>query len=200
MRIPFKLTVISLFAAIAAGGILLFSQPGETNAQEGRADIGGNFTLTDSNGNAYSSDALLGQYSLVFFGFTHCPDMCPTGLTTITDALDALPEGLLEQITPVFITVDPKRDTPERMAKYATHFHPKLVSLTGSEDAIQSVAKAYKAFYKSAQTSDDQKDYMVNHSGFIYLMGPKGHYRKHFAHNADPDEMAKTIAEVMTGH
>lgn len=157
----------------------------------GKAAIGGDFTLTDQNGAPYTQDNLLGHYSLVFFGFSNCPDMCPTALTTITSALDSLPEDVAARITPVFITVDPERDTQAALAEYASNFHPSLVALTGSKEATDDAAAEFKVFH---QKGDPQaEDYMVNHSGYIYVMNPQGEYAKHFAHTTP----AQTIAAQM---
>jgi protein SCO1/2 len=114
----------------------------------------------------------------------------------MTQALDLLPEDQAEQVVPIFITVDPERDTMEQLAEYAPLFHRRLVALTGSPEAIKAAAKAYRVYFAKAG-KDDSNDYLMDHSTFIYLMGPDGRYVRHFAHNATPEEMAAAIKEAM---
>ncbi len=166
----------------------------------GLVQIGGAFTLTDSTGKAVTQEAMKGKYSLVFFGFTHCPDICPTALLTITNTLNQLGDDAAS-VLPVFITVDPERDTPQVMAEYKTHFHPSLLALTGTAEQIRVVQDAYKVYAsKSPPTGGDGDDYAVDHSGYIYLMSPEGQYLAHFAHSISDVDLATALAKHLTAH
>ncbi len=140
----------------------------------GTAQIGGDFTLTDHRGQPFTQKDLLGQYHLLFFGFTHCPDICPTSLLTLAEAMQNLPESLQERIQPVFVSVDPGRDTPEILAQYVANFHPRLIGLTGTEAQIRQIADAYKVYYSVSPPNETDGSYLVDHSGFLFLMDPKG--------------------------
>jgi len=158
-------------------------------------NIGGPFTLRDHKGNEVTDRDILGTYSLIYFGYTYCPDICPTGLQTATLALESLPMRKSNKVVPLFITVDPTRDTPEVMANYVSHFHPNMVGLTGTEDQIASAATAYKVYYKKVEYDDaaTNEDYLMDHSAFHYLMGPDGKYLTHFSHDVTSDEMAERL-------
>ena len=137
---------------------------------------------------------------LIYFGYTFCPDFCPLSLANMTQALDLLPPEQAEQIVPMFITVDPERDTVEQLAEYAGLFHPRLVALTGSPEAIKAAAGAYRVYYTRAGDANSNDYLMDRHSTFIYLMGPDGKYVRHFAHNATPQEISAAIgAALATG-
>jgi len=171
----------------------------KTTKSTGAASIGGPFTLTDHNGKRVSDKDFAGKYLLVYFGYTYCPDVCPTGLTVISDALDQLGADAAK-VQPLFVTIDPHRDTPEQMKEYATYFHPSLIGLTGSDSEIAQVAKAYRIYYAKVENKDpdsDPEDYTVDHSAVTYLMGPKGGFLQHFSHSTDPETMARRIREAI---
>src|SRR5471030_1831116 len=133
-----------------------------------RGSIGGSFTLTDQTGKQRNDTEFRGKLMVVYFGYTYCPDVCPTDLMAITQALDAL-GPVAEGIQPVFITIDPERDT-KVLADYVSAFHRSFIGLTGSAEEIRRVANLYKAFY--ARVQDQQSgDYSIDHTGVIYLMG-----------------------------
>jgi protein SCO1/2 len=138
---------------------------------------------------------------LIYFGYTYCPDICPTSLLTLSRGLqlfaDQAPEAA-EQVVPVFITVDPERDTVEAMAAYAPSFHPDLVALTGTADDIAAAAKAYRVYYAKAE-DESSGTYLMDHSSFIYLMGPDGTYRTHFSHAAPAEEIAEGLERHIGG-
>ncbi|MGM0561432.1 MAG: SCO family protein [Pseudomonadota bacterium] len=166
----------------------------ESNSS-GEARIGGPFELTDQNGEMRRARQFAGEYMLIYFGFTFCPDVCPTALTNMTQALDMLDEeapAKAEQVVPIFITVDPERDTVEEMASYAQHFHPDLVALTGTKDQIAAAAKKYRVYYEKVEDASES-DYLVDHSSYIYLMGPEGEYLTHFTHQTPADELASGL-------
>lgn len=167
----------------------------------GEVLIGGPFTLVSTAGTTVTEDILLGHYSLVYFGFTHCPDICPLALQGMTEAIDALgPAG--DGILPVFISLDPERDTPDAMAGYITNFHPRFVGLTGSIEQIEAAAAQYKVYARKAFLKDadgnNTGDYLVDHTGFTYLMDPSGRYAHHFSKDATAQEMAEYIKQHVT--
>lgn len=160
-------------------------------ASQGEVPIGGAFELVNTKGRTVREENFRGQWMLVFFGFTACPDVCPTTLATVTQTLNLLgDEGL--KLAPIFITVDPARDTPKAMKKYLTHFHPRIIGLTGSAAQIEQAASAYKVYYAKAP-GGDATNYMMDHSAYLYLISPQGHYVRHFAHDANPQEVADAI-------
>lgn len=167
----------------------------QTQEQASAPAIGGTFTLIDQNGQPYTDKNLEGHYSLVFFGFTHCPDMCPMAMSNITHALDSMLPEVADMVTPVLITVDPARDTPEVLKAYIANFHPRTVALTGSEAETAAAASAFKVYHQVADPTVE--DYMVNHSGYIYLMGRDGRYIKHFSHTTPPEEMAVELEQIV---
>lgn len=172
------------------------TQQREASSADSGPAIGGAFTLTDQNGAPFSSEQLKGSYSLVFFGFTHCPDICPLAMSSLTEALDSLPQEQQDKVTPVFITIDPDRDTPETVKSYIGNFHPRFIGLTGTHAEIKQAASAYKVYYTTANPED--KDYQVAHSGYIYFMSPDGKYIRHFSHNDSAENLASGIKEALS--
>ena len=130
---------------------------------------------------------------LVYFGYTFCPDVCPLGLTNIAEAIDRLPAEDREQVVPIFITVDPARDTVEVMRDYVGAFSDRLIGLTGSEGAVQDAVRAYRVYASKADSETEGGDYLVDHSTFTYLMGRDGKYLAHFGHSTTPAEMSERI-------
>ena len=162
----------------------------------GVPQIGGPFLLVNQDGKTVSETDFFGKYMLVYFGFTYCPDVCPTALTIIEDAFDILGEKS-ERITPVFITVDPERDNPEAMKLYVEHFHPRQVGLTGSVEQVKEVAKAYKVYFSKTGDGYDDDDYFIDHSSITYLMSPTGKFITHFSHGVEAEAMAEKISEIL---
>lgn len=185
--------------ALATGGRLLMTagQDVGSPSTKSRVNIGGPFTLTDHTGKRVTEKDFEGKYMLIYFGYTFCPDVCPTSLSIISDALDQLSGEELDKLTPVFVSVDHERDTPEVLASYVPHFHEKLVGLTGSAEEIKSAAKVFKAFYAKVNEDDPDGNYLMDHSSTTYLMGPDGAFVMHFNHGTPPADMAKRLAEVL---
>lgn len=157
------------------------------------AEIGGPFDLVDHRGRAVSDRDFLGRYVLIYFGYSFCPDICPTELQRMASALDALgAEG--KAVVPVFITVDPERDTGKHLGAYVRAFHPRMVGLTGSKNAIAAAAKAYKVFYRKAGQGPD---YLVDHTSFTYVVGPKGAVRVIFRTGTAPEAMARELRRLL---
>lgn len=181
--------ILSAVAAVAVLALVAwFYFPRDDGA--GSA-IGGPFNLVDQHGRAVSDADLRGQYLLVYFGYTYCPDVCPTELQTMSRAIDLLGEEG-EKVTPVFITVDPERDTVEQLAAYAEHFHPRLVALTGTAEQVAAAAKAYRVIYRKVE-DESAAEYLMDHSSIVYLMDPKGRFVTHFGGGTGPEKMAERI-------
>jgi protein SCO1/2 len=159
--------------------------------------LGGPFSLVDHTGRAVTEADFAGRFLLVYFGFTYCPDVCPTELGTIAAALDAL-EDQGARVTPVLITVDPERDTPEALADYVSRFHPRMVGLTGTPQQIAAVARAYRVFYAKVNRPE-MTQYLVDHSSFIYLVGPDARVRALFRPEMAPEAIAQAIRGQLRG-
>lgn len=183
------------FLLIGLAAWLWTQQRGIETAATGHALIGGEFELVDQDGQTHTDADFRGSYMLVYFGFTYCPDACPTSLQAMTRALDELADTAPEKakrIVPIFITVDPERDTVPVLKAYAEHFHPRLLALTGSPEQVAQAASAYRVYYGKAD-SGPGTDYLVDHSSFIYLMGPDGDYLTHFGLGTPPDNIAQAL-------
>lgn len=163
----------------------------------GKALIGGAFTLTDNSGKRVTDQDFHGKYTLVFFGFTSCPDICPAGLQLIAGALVKLGTKA-QRITPIFISVDPQRDTPEKLAAYVKNFDPRLVGLTGTPEEIAAVAKAYKVYYAKVPSKERPDDYTMDHTSIIYVMDPKGEFVTHFTPSTSVDDMAAKLDKILS--
>ena len=173
-RIRLALWGLVAIAIFAAGALLLgnLQEAARQGASlPGAARLGGDFELVDHNGNAFSSQALKGKPHAIFFGFTHCPDICPTTLFEMTKHLDELgPKA--DTLKVLFVTVDPDRDTPEHLKTYLSAFDDRIVGLTGNEKQVASAIKAYRVFAEKVPTSDG--DYTMNHTATVYLFDGKG--------------------------
>jgi protein SCO1/2 len=163
------------------------------------ANIGGPFTLVDHHGKTVTDQDFRGRWMLIFFGYTFCPDVCPTNLSTVAQALDLLgPEA--EKIVPIFVSVDPGRDTPAKLKEFVPLFHPRLVGLTGTQEQVVDAARKFRVYYnKVPQAGGGPDDYLMDHGAITYLMGPDGTFRTHFAHGSPPEQMAARLKEVMAG-
>jgi protein SCO1/2 len=159
----------------------------------GQATVGGPFSLVDHNGKRVSDADYRGRFMLVFFGFTFCPDVCPTALQVSSAALEKL-GAKAERIAPLFVTVDPERDTPEQLKGYVSSFHPRLVGLTGTQAEINAVARAYRVYFKRVKDERSAAGYTMDHTSIIYLMGPDGRFVSHFTHTTSVDAMVKALA------
>lgn len=171
----------------------------KTAEQNTRALIGGPFSLIDHNGKNVTQEDFQGKYMLIYFGYTYCPDICPMELQIMSDALDRSPKEILAEINPIFITVDPGRDTVEILAQYVPAFHEKMIGLTGSEAQVKAVKKAYRVYGAKEKIAEgeDPDAYLVSHTSYIYLMDPAGQYVTHFKSRSDPEVMAKRLSEII---
>src|SRR6516162_7322377 len=158
---------------------------------EGREPIGGPFDLTDHDGQRRTDADFRGKLVLIYFGYTHCPDVCPTELQAMSLALDTLGTAG-DAVQPLFITVDPERDTPSHLADYVTSFHPRLVALTGQHSAIQKVALSYKVYFARTSAAEGG-NYTVDHTGFIYLVGKDGRYLDFLPPGTPPERIVEAV-------
>lgn len=196
-----RLVFVALVAiAVAASGLLGYLivevfRGGENGAVIGQAQVGGPFELVDGEGRTVTDEEFRGEYMLVYFGYTYCPDVCPTELQNMSRALELLGEEA-EAVRPVFITVDPERDTPEVIESYIENFHPRMVGLTGSPEQIEKAAKAYRVYYKKAE-SGSASEYLMDHTSIVYLMGREGEFLRHFGYGTSPEDMAQGIRSYL---
>lgn len=197
---------LALAVAGAAIGVLLgafallgpVSWPtGYFTSKSGKPAIGGAFSLIDKDGKRVADKDFRGRYMFVFFGYTNCPDVCPAGLQLTTAALDKLGKRA-DDVVPVFITLDPERDTPSVMGAYAKSFHPRLVALTGSQAEIAAVAKSYRVFFQKVPDEADPKKYTLDHSAIFYLMGKDGTLVAPIPYTNDVDQLAAAIGNVIS--
>lgn len=159
--------------------------------------FGGPFELVNQDLQVVTQDSFKGSFMLINFGYTFCPDICPTSLATMASALDELgPIG--DVVQPIFITVDPKRDTPENLKPYVEAFHPRLIGLSGSNQKITQIAKAYRVHRsKIIEAGKPADEYLVNHSSLTYLMDQEGKFLTIFPHGTKPEIMAKAIKKYI---
>lgn len=182
---------LGIALALALGTVLILvmylpgmrpqSRPAVTVS--GQAAIGGPFILEDSKGNTVTEAVLAGHYSLIYFGYTFCPDICPLALQNMTQALQ-IAGPAADDVLPVFITIDPERDTKEVIGAYIGHFHPKMIGLTGTPEQIKAAESVYRVYGEKSPGSEGKADYMMDHTGYIYLMDKQGRYVAHFPKDA----------------
>ncbi len=189
------LLAVLVVVVVAIGARFMLIAPGADG--QGKAAIGGPFTLVSETGETVTEKDFAGKFLLIYFGYTYCPDVCPTGLTAMAMAMDDLTAEQQANLVPLFISVDPERDTVEAMRDYTAAFHPDLIGLTGSPEQVAAAAKEYKVYYAKAEQGADAEDYLVDHTAITYLMGPDGAFLTHFSHGTAPEKMAETIAKYM---
>lgn len=159
------------------------------------ADIGGEFTLTNQEGEEYSSDQLKGKISMVYFGFSACPDICPASVQKMTDVSQTLGKYNID-VVPVFVSLDPQRDKPEILKKFLSSYDKKFIGLTGTEDQVRSAADLFKVFYALAAGSDkNSDDYILDHTSLIYIMDQNFNYKSHFHIDSKPEEIIEYIRQ-----
>jgi protein SCO1/2 len=218
-RLPLTvLSVVVVLAVVAAGAFWRISgsrSQSETAARDALpneyaetqtpeplpSEFGGSFALTDQNGMRRTDMDFRGKYMLIFFGYTYCPDVCPTTLAVEAEALDKL-GARANRIVPIFISVDPKRDTPDKLKSYLSSFdakppstRPGFVGLTGTAEEIAKAAKAYRVYYRAHLDgrSPDGSDYSIDHTGDVYLMDPEGKFVAYYSQGILSDEMAADL-------
>jgi protein SCO1 len=173
---------------------LLVVGKGSAQTANSPVTIGGQFTLTAPDGTTVTEQTYRGKWLLVFFGFTSCPDTCPTTLLDIAAALEKLGPAA-DKVQPLFITVDPQRDTPVVIGDYTRSFDPRIIGLTGTPEQIAAVAREYGAYYAPWKIGPGPEDYVMDHSSYLYLMDPEGKFVRGF----DADTSGGRIAEAVRG-
>lgn len=165
-------------------------------ASVGDAAIGGPFFLFDQYGKPTADTDFKGKFMFIYFGFTHCPDICPTELTKMAEVVDKLEKvGLANAVAPLLISIDPWRDTVEQMRIYAKEFHPRFLALTGTPAQVNKVAKSYRVFMNKVGSDDD---YLLDHSIIEYLVGPDGKFLKFYGKNMSADEIFDSIVQYIS--
>lgn len=160
----------------------------------GEADIRNDYTLTDHTGREVTPADFTGRWQLIFFGFTYCPDICPTTLAYMANVMDSL-GAQADQVVPIFITVDPQRDTVPVMAEYVSAFHPRLIGLTGNEAQTTEAVENFRVWFERTEDDTAPDGYLMAHSGYIYLMRPDGKFEAVFLESdLSPEDMAKELS------
>jgi len=190
------LIILTVIATVAVGLMVYLTSNGDSGKKNTLAEIGGPFELVDSKGQTVRDTDFRGTYLLVYFGYTFCPDICPTSLNTIAEAFDQLPPGKLAHIQALFVSVDPERDSGAVLDDYTQNFHPRIKGLTGTREQINDMVSRYRGTYRI--TKDDDPDYYpVDHSSIIYLMDENGKYVTHFSHQSPVDKVLAKLNEVL---
>ncbi|TFK35013.1 SCO1/SenC-domain-containing protein [Crucibulum laeve] len=204
----FTPTSAAIFVAVGAGLFFYFRQEKarlveerekeRENKQFGRPNIGGPFSLTTHDGKPFTEKDLLGKWNLVYFGFTNCPDICPAELDKMTTVLDSVEKEHGDIFQPLFITVDPARDSPARIEKYLQDFHSSFIGLVGDYQTTKAACKGFRVYFSTPPDADPKGDYLVDHSIFVYLMDPEGKFVEALGQSVDSNQVIEKIREAIT--
>jgi protein SCO1/2 len=194
-----QMALLGLLAMVSIG-IGLWAGMQAQNAEQvaGYPDLGGDFTLTSDQGPVSLAD-LRGKVVPIYFGFTSCPDVCITSLSAIGAGLQQLSEAERAQVQPIFITIDPERDTPAKAGEYARYFHPDFIGLSGKPDEVTRVAKAHFVMFEKVELGDSELGYTMDHSSIVYVVGRDGVVKTLIHHGESPDNIAKVLRETLAG-
>lgn len=195
-RIPPWPAILAGFAALVVVAAIGLAPRLLEQAPAGPS-IGGPFSLIDQNGRTVTDKDFRGRVMLIYFGYTFCPDVCPTTLGNVAQAYDMLSPQEQAQVVPMFITVDPERDTVDQIAQYVDAFSPAFVGLTGSPDQIEPVLKSFRVYARKVESQD--ANYSVDHSSILYVMGKDGKYASHFTGEASPKDIAAGLKKLLAG-
>ncbi|OCH85520.1 h-sco1 [Obba rivulosa] len=195
----------ALFIATGVGLFLYFRYEKEKleekrrqeteDKQAGKAHVGGPLSLTTHEGKPFTEKDLLGKWNLIYFGFTNCPDICPEELDKMSVAVTQLDKELGPIVQPIFISVDPARDSVEQIARYVSEFHPRMVGLTGEYAAVKAACKSYRVYFSTPPNAQPSDDYLVDHSIFFYLMDPNGEFVEAFGKSNTVDDVAGRVRQ-----
>ncbi|KAJ5738428.1 hypothetical protein N7493_001583 [Penicillium malachiteum] len=203
---PFSWKAALLFVLTGAGMMIYFrvekarlerKRIAEMSKGVGKPKVGGPFVLKDLDGKEFTAEDLKGKYSFVYFGFTHCPDICPDELDKMAEIIDKVKEATKDDsvFLPVFITCDPVRDTPEVLRSYLQEFHPGIVGLTGTYEQVKHVCKQYRVYFSTPRDVKAGEDYLVDHSIYFYLMDPDNDFVECIGRQDTPESASKVILE-----
>ncbi|CAI6337720.1 unnamed protein product [Periconia digitata] len=202
---PFNLTAAILLVGTGGGLWVYFRSEKERMARKriaestkgvGKPKVGGPFDLVDHDGNKFTHENLLGKYTLVYFGFTHCPDICPDELDKMSLMYDKVREQCGNDVLlPIMITCDPARDSPKVLKEYLKEFHPDIVGLTGEYEKIKQTCKEYRVYFSTPPHVKDGQDYLVDHSIYFYLMDPEGDFVEAIGRNFTAAQAARIISD-----
>lgn len=194
-----RIAAASAVGLVIAAGIAWWQVDNASTTVQSSVPIGGPFTLTDQDGKTVTDADYRGKYLLIYFGYTYCPDVCPTELGTMARAMDLLGRQA-DKVQPMFISVDPERDTVAHLKDYVGLFHPNLVGLTGTPEQVKAAAKAYRVYYaKAPQEGGKTGDYLMDHSSFLYLMGPDGRFLGVYPAGTTADRVAQDLGSRIAG-
>lgn len=188
--------LLALATSVFVSTSLMIEPPESKITRSGTAAIGGPFALVATNGEIVSDQTFRGKWLLIYFGYTYCPDACPTALNSISVALEKL-GSQANDLRPLFVTVDPDRDTRETMAKYLTSFDSRIIGLTGTRDQIDSVVKEYRLYVSREKPQHGGDDYLISHSSYIYLMDPQGRFANVIRAEEVGDEIVARLRKEM---
>ncbi len=192
------IVLLGMLVILAIVGTLLAMQK-TSNSGATPGKLGGDFTLQDNTGTVSLSD-FDGKLKLLFFGYTHCPDVCPLTMANVKVALKQLPEDVRGQVQTVFVSVDPERDTPDHLNQYVSFFDPNFVGLTGTKEQIDQVVRQYGAFYRIEKGDDTETNYTVSHSARVYLIGKDNEIKQYLYHDSKSEEIAEAIQKQLASN
>lgn len=190
----FLLLVVTTVMLVVTKNRFSSDMPVTEGKSEGVAFVGGDFNLINQDDKQVGDKDFRGKVMMVFFGFTHCPDICPTTSATYAKVLELLGDKA-DMVAPIFISVDPDNDTPEVLKEYLSNFDKRIIGLTGTEEQITQATSAYKAYFAKATNSEGNET--IDHSGFIYIMDKNGKYVKHFSYDASAQEIADAVSDLL---
>jgi cytochrome oxidase Cu insertion factor (SCO1/SenC/PrrC family) len=192
-----RLIAAIVILAFAAGlGFYAWNSTWIDKTVSGVALIGGPFEMVNQNGAKVTEQDFAGKPTVIFFGYTYCPDVCPTELQIMSTALDQL-GNQAKDVVPIFVTIDPERDTPDVLKSYLESFGPRWTGLTGSPEQVHAMARAWRVFYEKRDNKAAPKDYLMDHSSFIFLMGSDGKFIKHFNYTTDAKAFGEQLLEAL---
>ena len=187
-----KLGLALIFLIIVYSGSVFFKQ--KTNVTDSKP-FGGTFELIDHNGSRITDDFLKGNFTLVYFGFTYCTDICPITLDIIVEAIDSLPNKSKDKVKVLFVTLDPERDNSETLSSYLLNYQPYVTGATGSLKQVENAANKFLVTYEKINSEDN--DYSIGHSGYIYLMDKEGQYINHFNYDISIKDLHKKLNSII---
>lgn len=189
--------ILAIVAAVVIGlGVGFLIPVSDTRFDVTKSVVGGPFEMINHRGETVTQDTYKDRHMLVFFGYTFCPDVCPTELQSISLALDEL-GAKAETVVPLFVTIDPERDTVEAMGEYVSLFHPRIVGLTGSVEQVKKMADEYGVYYARARDTGSSTEYLMDHSSLVFLMDGNGRYVTHLRAGMSPEAMARVLSNAL---